>query len=156
VDALAPTAINETKAYYTESERPSLFWEMTISQCLASRESPYQRALEQPARYGEVLARFLVEHVGLDPSWAVMEVGGGYGSLMAALLDVVPVRDVAMVDISPFFTEQQRLALHGHAGCRFATADALDYLDAQHRDLDLVQREHRRFPNRDRHRQGGV
>ena len=132
------TRLNETAGYYAGREPPSLFWEMTVSECLATRESPYQRVLERPAPYGEILARFLADRIGLDPSWSVVEVGGGYGSLMGSLLDVVPVARLTMVDVSPEFTRRQQRALEAHPGARFVTADVMDYLGRIEEPVDLV------------------
>jgi hypothetical protein len=111
---------------------------MTICQCLARRDSPYQAALRTPAPYGELLAEFLVARVGLSPEWSAVEVGGGYGSLMSAFLGVVPLRDVTLVDLSPFFLEQQRRALAGHPGASFVRSDAVEYFRGRVQPVDLV------------------
>ena len=130
--------INDTTSFYAGDGPPSLFWELTICQSLADPQSPYQVALRDPRRYGEILARFLVRTLGLDPDWSVVEVGGGYGSLMGAFLDVAPLRDLTMVDISPFFTARQRELLGRRGAFRFVTADALTYFPDAERPVDLV------------------
>ncbi len=132
------TRINDPGGYYRDGEAPSLFWELTVCQSLASLDSPYQAALDRPARYGELLAGFLTRETGLDPGWRVLEVGGGYGTLMAAFLDRVPLGEVTLVDIAPFFTERQRSALAGRAGCRFVSEDVFAFLAREEAGVDLV------------------
>ncbi|MBI5015853.1 MAG: methyltransferase domain-containing protein [Deltaproteobacteria bacterium] len=135
---MPPTGVNDPSSYYAGESHPSLFWELTICQCLESLESPYQAALRTPERYGEILARVLREQVGLDPGWSVVEVGGGTGSLMAALLDAVPLRTVTMVDLSPAFLGRQRAALEGRSGLEFVQSDAAAFVRGLGRSVDLV------------------
>lgn len=130
--------ISRTDYFYAGPEDPSLFWEMTVCQSLADPEGSCQAALARPGRYGEILARYLEGRIGLEPGWSVVEVGGGSGSLMAALLDTVPLQAVTMVDLSPFFTRQQRRALGARSGCRFVTADAFDFFSGLEGEVDLV------------------
>jgi hypothetical protein len=132
------TDVNDTTPFYAGDGCPSLFWELTICQSLADPASPYQRALKRPAPYGRLLAGFLVRELGLSPTWSVVEVGGGYGSLMAALLDAVPLRGVTMVDLSPFFSGRQGEALGGRPGVRLVVADAVEYLCGLGESVDLV------------------
>ncbi|HSH69037.1 MAG TPA: SAM-dependent methyltransferase, partial [Deferrisomatales bacterium] len=114
--------INDTTSFYNGDGSPSLFWELTICQSLAEQGSPYQAALRRPQPYGGLLAGFLVQELGLRTNWSVVEVGGGTGSLMAALLAAVPLTDLTMVDISPLFIARQREALAGRGSVRFVTA----------------------------------
>ncbi len=130
--------INDTSSFYAGDGAPSLFWELTICEALAALESPYQKALDTPRRYGEILAGFLVRELGLQPSWSVVEVGGGTGSLMAAFLEAVPLRDLTMVDLSPHFSARQREALGGRGPARFAVADAVRYFQDRDAPVDLV------------------
>ncbi len=129
---------HDTTAYHAGEIPPSLFWELTICECLADAKGPYQAALERPAAYGELLAKFLAAKVGLAPGWSVAEVGGGTGSLMAALLRVVPMIDVTMVDVSQSFISRQREALAGYRACRFVTVDGLRFFEGADREFDLV------------------
>ncbi len=135
---MSPARLHTTTAYHTAPEAPSLGWEQTICESLATRQAPCQAALVDPAPYGGLLARFLADRLGLDPDWSVVEVGGGTGSLMAAFLGVVPVADLTLVDLSPAFTARQRRALAAHSSCRFVTEDALAYLERLDREVDLV------------------
>lgn len=135
---MSPARLHTTTDYHTAPEAPSLGWEQTICESLATRQAPCQAALVDPAPYGELLARFLADRLGLGPEWSVVEVGGGTGSLMAAFLGVVPVTDLTLVDLSPAFSERQRRALAAHPACRFVTEDALAYLERSDREVDLV------------------
>ena len=130
--------VNDTSAFYVGDGPPSLFWELTICQSLAELENPYQKALRQPRRYGEILAGFLVRELGLRPAWSVVEVGGGTGSLMAAFLDVVPLTELTLVDLSPFFSARQRGALADRGAFRFVTSDAVAYFRGAEQLVDLV------------------
>ncbi len=135
---MSSATYHTTTPFYAGAEDPSLFWELTICQCLADPGSPYQKAVECPGAYGALLARFLRQRIGLDPSWSVVEVGGGYGSLMAGLLAEVPLRDVTMVDVSPFFSREQRKALGNRAGFRFETRDGIAFFSEEDGEVDLV------------------
>ena len=77
--------LNRTVAFYTAPDA-SLFWEMTVCQSLADPASPAMQALVEPAPYGTLLARWLVERGVLSSCKKALEVGGGHGSLMQALL----------------------------------------------------------------------
>ncbi|GAB4282977.1 MAG: hypothetical protein Kow0092_37930 [Deferrisomatales bacterium] len=130
--------MNDPSSYYAGAERPSLCWELTICQSLAGPASPHGAALRRPAPYGRLLAEFLAARVGLAPSWSVVELGGGYGSLMKAFLETVPLGDVTLVDVSPTFTAAQRQALGEGPGRRFVTADAFEFLRELSEPVDLV------------------
>lgn len=130
--------INNTTGFYAGDGPPSLFWELTICQSLAAVDSPYQQALRRRAPYGRLLAEFLVREVGLTPGWPVVEVGGGYGTLMSHLLDPVPLTDLTLVDVSPFFSTKQQAALADHGEFRFVVADAVAYFQHQQRSVELV------------------
>jgi hypothetical protein len=63
---------------------------MTICHSLAKAESAYAKALIQPASYGGLGGKYLRETTDLPAQpESIIEVGGGYGSLMAGLLTVV-------------------------------------------------------------------
>ena len=130
--------VNDTSMFYAGDGPPSLFWELTICQSLAAVDSPYQKALQCPRPYGQILAGFLAEALGLQPNWSVVEVGGGTGSLMTAFLDVVPLTDLTLVDISPFFSARQREVLADRGAFRFVTSDAAAYFRGRQRPVDLV------------------
>lgn len=135
---MTSAGLNDPGAYYAADEQPSLAWEMTVCQSLARADSLCQRALRRPRRYGEALAEFLSDRIGLAPHWSVVEVGGGYGTLMAALLDRVPLGRVTMVDLSSFFLGEQRRALSGRDGVSFVHADALAFARGLGGEVDLV------------------
>lgn len=130
--------VNDPGAYYAGGQAPSLFWEMTVCQCLAHRGSPYLAALEQPRRYGEAVAEFLAARLGTRIFGTVAEVGGGTGSLMAAFLESAQVRELSMVDLSPHFSRLQQAALDGRPGVQYVVADAVAYLRASRQPIDLL------------------
>ena len=68
----------------------------------------------------------------------MVEVGGGTGSLMAAFLDVVPLTELTLVDLSPFFSARQRGALADRGAFRFVTSDAVAYFRGAEQLVDLV------------------
>ena len=129
--------LSRTEHFY-RGRAPSLFWEMTVCQCLARAGSPYQRALAEPAPYGALVARYLARVTGRRRWGAVVEVGGGYGTLMEAFVDEVRPASVTMVDLSPRFLAEQRRALADRAGCRFVEADAVAFLERMGEPADLV------------------
>ncbi len=131
-------AVNDPSRYYATDASPSLAWEMTICECLSSRGSPYLEAMREPKPYGEAVGRFVQARLGLSAGSSVLEVGGGYGTLMAAFLDVIPARDVTLVDVSPFLLAEQRRALASRPQCSFVEADALSFLGSCDREWDLV------------------
>lgn len=133
----APTW-HTTAEFYAGARDPSLFWELTICQSLAGAASPCRKALERPASYGALLARFLSDRLGLGPDWSVAEVGGGYGTLMAGLLAEIPLRRVTMVDVSPFFCREQRRALGDREGRRFVNEDGVRFFASCAERFDLV------------------
>ncbi len=104
--------LNLTSDYYT-GEHPSLLWEMTICQSLGDGDGTFAKALTKPAAYGTLVGKFLQETTALEPECGkIIEIGGGYGTLMAALLDVLQPQQISMVDISPTLLEKQRERLH--------------------------------------------
>lgn len=135
---MKPSTVNDTSSFYAGGEDPSLLWELTVCQSLASVASAYQAALVRPAPYGALLARFLAPRVGLAPGWSVLEIGGGYGTLMAAFLGEVSAREATLVDVSPYFGGEQRRALAGFSGCRFVTGDAAEVLAGLPGRVDLA------------------
>ena len=103
--------LNLTHDYYT-GEFPSLLWEMTICQSLGDGCGTFAKALEKPAAYGALVAELLLETTALSPECQkVIEIGGGYGTLMAALLTILQPQQIDMVDISPTLLQKQRQRL---------------------------------------------
>ncbi len=129
--------VSRTEHFY-RGGAPSLFWEMTVCQCLGRRGSPYQAALAEPAPYGALVARYLARVTGRRRWGSVVEIGGGYGTLMEAFLHEARPASVTMVDLSPRFLAEQQGALGGRAGCRFVEADAVEFLGRLAGAVDLV------------------
>ncbi len=130
-------SLNRTDGFY-RGDAPSLFWELTVCQSLGAADSPYRHALERPAPYGALVARFLADRLGTRSFGTVVEVGGGYGTLMAAFLDAARADRVVQVDLSPRFLDEQRKALAGRPGVRFVEADGAAFFRDLDRTVDLV------------------
>lgn len=129
--------INETAQFY-RGESPSLFYEMTVCQSLADLDSPALAALTERKVYGQLLAEFLQTHASLPKNPKILEVGGGYGTLMRSLARVLKPKEAAMFDISPAFLEKQQAALAGFTGFSFHLGDALEGLPATEGGWDLL------------------
>ncbi len=129
--------VNDTTQYY-KSENPSLLWEMTICQSLGSREAAAMGALMEAAPYGERVARFVEDRLGDLSRSTVLELGGGYGTLMEGFLRVASPANVSMVDIAPRFVSLQRERLGTACNIDFVQADMFDYLDGLSGSVDLV------------------
>ncbi len=100
--------LNLTHDYYT-GEYPSLLWEMTICQSLGDGHGTFAKALEKPAAYGALVAGFLLAETSLSSDCRrVIEIGGGYGTLMAALLTILQPQQIDMIDISPALLQKQQ------------------------------------------------
>ncbi len=121
--------LNLTSAYYT-GDHPSLLWEMTICQSLGDGRGTFAKSLEKPASYGRLLAEFLLREAGVaERGGRVIEIGGGYGTLMRGLLEVLSPDRLTMLDISPLLLEKQRQALAGQAvACEFICEDLFTWL----------------------------
>ncbi|MBW1645921.1 MAG: SAM-dependent methyltransferase [Deltaproteobacteria bacterium] len=133
--------LNTTDHYYT-GESPSLLWEMTISQSLGDGSGAFAQALEQPAAYGRRLGEFLLHETDLPVSGGeIIEVGGGYGTLMAGLLQVLSPRRITMIDISSLLLERQREALAPVAAgseISFIREDVFTWLARERPAADLM------------------
>jgi SAM-dependent methyltransferase len=129
--------VNDTTSYY-ESESPSLMWEMTICQSLADETTAAMGGLDDPEPYGRKLGNFLSDRVGITSETTIIELGGGYGTLMAGLLGTVSPGKITMVDICPRFVEMQRERLGDRGGVDFVQADMFEYLDTLSGCVDIV------------------
>lgn len=109
--------INSTRGFHREIP-VDLLKELTVCESLSERTSPYVRALGLEKPYGEILGDFLAEGGLLSACSVLMEVGGGYGSLMDALLSSHGglIQKVFMADLSPGLLMKQRERLKGHHG----------------------------------------
>jgi len=94
----------------------------------ASFEKPAEAYDRFVGRYGRSLAHSLVERVGLQPEWAVLDVGCGPGQLSAVLAESVGAANVAAVDPSESFVRACRARVPG-ADVRVAAAEALPFAD---------------------------
>ena len=129
--------LNLTSDYYTGAH-PSLLWEMTICQSLGDGTGAFAKALEKPAAYGTLIAEYLQQEASLPlKCGAIIEIGGGYGTLMAALLEVLKPRQVSMVDISPTLLEKQQERLTRHQ-ISFHCEDLFSWLPTLKRPVDLL------------------
>ena len=131
--------LNTTEHYYT-GESPSLLWEMTICQSLGDGGGAFARALEKPAAYGRLLGEFLLEETTLSRTGGtIIEVGGGYGTLMSGLLQVLSPSRITMIDISPLLLDRQRETLAGiSAGTRFVRDDIFTWLARERPESELI------------------
>lgn len=129
--------INNTEAYY-KAEKPSLFWETTVCRSLSDPGSAYARALNVPRSYGNILADFLLPRLGGDNIGALLEIGGGEGTLMEILAQRLNPSTIRMVDISASFSALQRERLSGRRGVGFVVSDALAWLKNEPGHFDLV------------------
>lgn len=126
--------INNTSKYYEESD-PSLFYEMTVCQCLSSKESPYMEALFIKKTFGELFFEFLEKKI--DSIDILVECGGGYGTLMKELLLFLKPRKVIMVDISKKFLEIQRKTLENFPNVEYVNDDIFNFLNNMSGKIDL-------------------
>ena len=112
---------------------------MTICQSLGDGDGTFAKALTKPAAYGTLVGEFLLETTSLTPDCGnIIEIGGGYGTLMAALLDLLQPQQIRMVDISPTLLEKQRERLQKFP-ISFHCSDIFTWLpDLQQLPVDLL------------------
>lgn len=129
--------LNLTSDYYTGAH-PSLLWEMTICQSLGDGNGAFSRALERPLAYGALVAEYLHREMALPLQCDnIIEIGGGYGTLMTALLGVLKPQQVTMVDISPALLEKQKEHLKEHP-ISFQCQDIFSWLPTLKEPADLL------------------
>jgi SAM-dependent MidA family methyltransferase len=129
--------LNRTESFYC-ADHPSLLWEMTICQSLAQADSSYAKALTQPASYGSLVGKYLQEETALPAQpESIIEVGGGYGSLMAGMLTVIQPTKLTMVDISGFLLKQQQQTLKD-SPAEFICQDIFSFLPTVQEPVDLL------------------
>ena len=100
-------------------------------------EEQDSKSFEKPAeaydrfvgRYSPQLASSLIEWVGIDPGWRVLDVGCGPGPLTSALAAAVGPESVAAVDPSDSFAAACRARVPG-ADVRVAPAEELPFADS--------------------------
>ncbi len=129
--------LNLTSDYYTGAH-PSLLWEMTICQSLGDGTGTFAKALERPEAYGTLIAEFLSREASLPLKCGeIIEIGGGYGTLMAALLKVLKPRQITMVDISPTLLQKQQKHLTQYP-ISFHCEDIFSWLPTLKRPVDIL------------------
>jgi len=104
--------MNSTYIYYRNTPI-DLMKEFTICESFSSPDSPYTIALTEPRAYGAMLGEFLIAQNLLKKGSAILEIGGGYGSLMHGLLSdhQKMIKKVIMVDLSKSLLQRQQKTL---------------------------------------------
>lgn len=121
-------SINDTTRYH-QSDRASLGWEQTISECLKDINSPYMNALKKKRVYGDTISDLFKANSLLKANARVLEVGGGYGRLAARLLENFPDISMIMADVSPVFLHRQKELLSRFgARVEFVNSDIFEYI----------------------------
>ena len=131
--------MNSTRGFHRETPI-DLMKELTVCESLATDTSPYVKALKLGKSYGELLGDFLVERDLLTPSSVILEMGGGYGSLMNSLLTSHGplIQKAFMMDLSPMLLKKQRERLQGFQDkVSFIQADIHELKGAKGR-LELI------------------
>lgn len=123
-----PISINDTKGYH-QSEKASLGWEQTISECLRDVNSPYMQALKKKRTYPDILCNLFSEKKLIKPNGKILEVGGGYGNLAYGILSRFDDIEMTMVDLSPVFIERQKEKLSRFGKrVKFILSDIFEFL----------------------------
>ncbi len=131
--------INSTRGFHRATPI-DLLKELTICESLGSLKSPYIKAFNLEEAYGELLGDFLVKMGLLEPCSVVLEIGGGYGSLMHGLLTSHGrlIQKAFMMDLSSMLLKKQRERLNAfHDKVSFIQADIHEIKGAKGR-LDLI------------------
>lgn len=131
--------INSTRGFHRATPI-DLLKELTICESLGSLKSPYIKAFNLEEAYGELLGDFLVKMGLLEPCSVVLEMGGGYGSLMHGLLTSHGrlIQKAFMMDLSSMLLKKQRERLKAfHDKVSFIQADIHEFKGAKGR-LDLI------------------
>ncbi len=112
---------------------------MTISQSLGDGDGTFAKTMTNPAAYGALVGKFLLKTTSLAPACdKIIEIGGGYGTLMAALLTILQPRQISMVDISPTLLKKQQKRLQGFP-ISFHCSDLFAWLPTlQSQPIDLL------------------
>jgi len=128
--------LNRTDVYHRLGIA-SLGWELTVCNTLENPLSPARKILLKNASYGEQLFSFLSNHIDWQSVYHILEVGGGYGFLMHALLEKMPSQRVTMLDISPFLLDRQKTVLAA-LSVEYIEMDFLDYEFGGNASPDLI------------------
>lgn len=125
-------SMNTTKDYHVRTPI-DLMQEFTICESFAELASPYMVCLEHPRPYGALIGDHLSRLGMLNRGARIMEVGGGYGSLMHGLLTAYAdhIARVFMVDLSRSLLERQKRRLNAWAErLAFIRGDIHELIDA--------------------------
>jgi hypothetical protein len=131
--------INSTRGFHRETSI-DLVKELTICESLADLTSPCMFLLREPKAYGAIIGDFLIRKKMLKPGSTIIEIGGGYGSLMYGLLAAHSnlVRKVFMIDLCGMLLKKQRAKLEDFAGkVSFIRGDIHELIDAV-KGADLI------------------
>lgn len=128
--------VNRTDEYHRNA-LGTLGWELTVCNSLADEKSPCRKVLINPVSFGEALFRFLETLLRMRKIVRVIEVGGGYGNLMADFVRLRPNLKPTMVDLSPALLSRQKEALQGR-DAEFISADFFDFPDETLGSYDLA------------------
>jgi hypothetical protein len=131
--------INSTRGYHRNTSI-DLLKEYTICESLSEISGPYMKFLENPKPYGAIIGDFLIRRNMLGAGARIMEIGGGYGSLMNGLLQAHGslVQKVFMVDLCGRLLRKQREKLRNFQDkVSFIQADVHDLIHAL-RGVDLI------------------
>jgi hypothetical protein len=110
--------VNSTKEYHV-NQLSTLGWELTVCNALYPPGTPLRDLCSGRDSYGHNLYHFLSSVIPLEKIRKVIEIGGGYGYLMRDFLDLDPLLEVSMIDVSPVLLEKQREVLKGFkVSCR--------------------------------------
>lgn len=131
--------INSTHNYH-RCVPIDLMKEFTICESFSGPDTEYTRALDAPAAYGAMIGDFLIKQDLLKHGSTILEIGGGYGSLMHGFLSAHAeiVEKVIMVDLSEGLLKRQQKTLETwHDTVRFVRADIHELADSI-KDVDLI------------------
>jgi len=133
--------LNSTRGFH-RNDSIDLLKEYTICESLSDMSGPYMKLLVNPRPYGTIIGDFLIRMDMLKPGSRIMEIGGGYGSLMNGLLRTHGslIGKVFMVDLSERLLRKQRVTLKAFQDkVSFIQADIHDLIKAIHgADLILI------------------
>jgi len=128
--------IHSTADYHIR-DIDTLGWELTVCNALHNPHSPCRRFLVRDASYGDHLYDFLDRLVPIRELTRIMEIGGGYGTLMKDFLKREGTIQATMLDISPTLLAKQQETLTGH-DVRFILSDFLACDSEWIKDQDLI------------------
>ncbi len=130
------SSLNRTEEYH-RGALDGLEWELTVCNSLEDPLGPCRGVLKTPSSFGEALYRRLEAQFNFDSVVSVLEIGGGYGGLMAEFTRLNPRFRPVMLDISPFLLGVQRRTLEG-TKARFIEGDLFEMDEGFFSGFDLA------------------